>query len=92
MSLKETQTKILNLINEKTQPEEAEKIRDISKELDEAIKCETDFATKHEELRMKYVELVKNGGFGTDGDKKNEVKQPRTFEEIANEIILKRSK
>ena len=91
MNLKETQKKILNLINENSSPEDAEKIRDISKELDQAIQTETELATKHEELRMKYVELVKNGGFGEDKEPEVE-KTPKTFEEIAKEIINKRSK
>lgn len=91
MNLKETQKKILDLINENSTPEDAEKIRDISKELDKAIQTETELATKHEELRMKYVELVKNGGFGEDKEPE-EVKTPKSFEEIAQEIINKRSK
>lgn len=89
MNLKETQKKILNLINEKSTPEEAEQIRDISKELDAAIQTETELATKHEELRMKYVELVKNGNFG-ENKEPEEVKEPKSFEEVAKSILSKR--
>ena len=83
MNLKETQKKILNLINEKSTPEEAEQIRDISKELDAAIQTETELATKHEELRMKY------GNFG-ENKEPEEVKEPKSFEEVAKSILSKR--
>lgn len=87
-TLKEVQTKILNLINENSSSEEAEKISAISKDLDSAIQDETAFAEKHEELRKKYVELVKNGNFGTEenvGEKK-----AKSFEEITKDIIKRR--
>lgn len=79
------------LINDKTSTEEAEKIGKISGEIDTLENEQKDFVAKHEELRNKYIEAVKNSSFkGNPTDEKEEETKPKSFEDCVNDVIKNR--
>ena len=92
MKISEVQQQILNLIDEKMTPEEAEKIRAISTSLNDAVKDEEELAKNHEDLRVKYINLVKNGAFGESEDKQLKEEKVPSLEDIAQKVISKRRK
>ena len=79
------------LINDKTSPEDAQKIAELSKQVETAKSENDDLIIKHEDLRTKYVEALKQSVFsGTPQDNHDEEK-PKTLEECVNEVISKRT-
>lgn len=81
------------LINDKTAPEEAERIGSL---IAGAEQLESDHAkttNAYESMRTKYIESIKNGGFSSEAEEdiKDEAK-PKSFEECVQEQIDKRTK
>lgn len=77
------------LVNDSLPTEEVEKIGGIVQEVDNAEKEFNDFVEKHDDLRKKYIEAVKNSTFKEEP--KEEPNEPKTFEQCLQEQINKRS-
>ena len=80
-----------DLITDSTPTEEAEKIGKISGEIDNLEKEEQDFLKAHEDLRKKYIEVIKDTSFKGAPKEENDP-QPKTLEECFAEEIAKRKK
>ena len=78
------------LISDSTPTEEVEKIGAVVQELDNAEKEFDEFVVKHDDLRRKYIEAVKNSTF-QEAPKDENQDQPKTFEQCLQEQINKRS-
>ena len=76
------------LITDSTSTEEVEKIGKISGELDNLEKQDKEFLQSHEELRKKYIEVIKDSSF--IGKPKEETPKAKTLEECIQEQIEKR--
>ena len=77
------------LITDSASTELVEQVGAISNELDNAEKEEKDFIQKHEELRKKYIQVIKDSNFkGAPAEEDNP--QPKTLEECFAEEIAKR--
>ena len=77
------------LINDSTPTEEVEKIGKISGEIDNLEKEENDFIQKHEELRKKYIDVIKDSSFKPSNEDEDKEK-PKSLEECFQEQIDKR--
>lgn len=78
------------LISEKTDPEDAEKISGIVKEVEEAKKEHDDMLIKHEELRQKYITALKNSAFNDTPKDDPQEQKPMTLEECIEKVIAER--
>ena len=79
------------LITDSTPTEDVEKIGKISGEIDNLEKEEQDFLQKHEDLRKKYIEVIKDTNFKpSKNDEDNP--QPKSLEDCFQEQIDKRKK
>ena len=77
------------LIDDSTSTEKVEQIGKISGEIDSLEAEEKDFVSAHEDLRKKFIEVIKNTSF--KGEPKNEdTPQPKSLEECIQEQIAKR--
>ena len=76
------------LVNDSLPTEEVEKIGAVVQELDNAETEFNDFVVKHDDLRKKYIEAVKNSTF--QEAPKEEDEKPKTLEECLKEEIAKR--
>ena len=76
------------LITDSTSTEDVEKIARLSKDVEEAEKESNDMIQKHEELRNKYVEAIKNTSFNEKPKEDNP--QPKSLEDCIQEQIAKR--
>ena len=76
------------LVNDSLPTEEVEKIGAVVQEVDNAEREFNEFVLKHDELRKKYIEAVKNSTF--QEAPKDENPQPKTLEECLNAEIAKR--
>ena len=83
---------VKSLVNDNTSTEEAEKIGKISGEIDNLEHEETELVTKHEELRVKYIEAIKNSSFTGEPkeDKTDDQPKPKSFEDCVNDVIANR--
>ena len=79
------------LLNEKSTKEDVDKIALIDKQIDEVEKAQQEHQKKYQEMQTDYINLVKNTGFKTP-EKLVEKTEPRSFEEIAQEILSKGEK
>ena len=77
------------LVNDSTPTEEVEKIGAVVQEIDNAEKEFDDFVVKHDELRRKYIEAVKNSTF-QEAPKDENQDQPKSLEECIQEQMSKR--
>ena len=77
-----------SLITDSTSTEDVEKITGIVKDVELAETESNDMLQKHEELRVKYIEAVKNTTF-TEKPKEDNP-QPKTFEQCVQEQIANR--
>lgn len=77
------------LVNDSLPTEEVEKIGAVVQEVDNAEKEFNDFVEKHDDLRKKYIEAVKNSTFKEEP--REESNEPKTFEQCLQEQINKRS-
>ena len=79
------------LIDDSTSTEKVEAIGKISGEIDNLEKEDKDFLQKHEELRKKYIDVIKDTSFkGTPKEEGNP--EPKSLEECFQEQIDKRKK
>ena len=79
------------LINDKTSPEDAQKIAELSKQVETAKSENDDLIIKHEDLRTKYVEALKQSVFSQNPQDSHKEEKPKTLEECINEVISKRT-
>ena len=79
------------LINDKTSPEDAQKIAELSKQVETAKSENDDLIIKHEDLRTKYVEALKQSVFSQNPQDSHKEEKPKTLEECVNEVISKRT-
>ena len=77
------------LITDSTPTEEVEALGRISGELDNLEKEEQDLVQKHEELRKKYIEALKDSSF-KGAPKEDDTPKPMTLEECFQAEIDKR--
>lgn len=79
------------LLNEKSTKEDVDKIALIDKQIDEVEKAQQESQKKYQEMQTDYINIVKKTGFKTP-ENPVEKTEPRSFEEIAQEIINKGEK
>lgn len=77
------------LITDSTSTEDVEKIGKISGEIDNLEKQDKEFLQSHEELRKKYIEVIKDSSF-IGKPKEEETPKAKTLEECIQEQIEKR--
>lgn len=80
---------IKGLVNDNLPTEEVEKIGAVVQEVDNAEKEFNDFVEKHDDLRKKYIEAVKQSTFN-DKPKDEEPSEPKSFEECIKAVIDER--
>lgn len=61
--------KIKSMINEKSTDEEIKSFQEIANNLESAMKDEEELAKKYDDLRSKYVEMIKNYSFPSEENK-----------------------
>lgn len=76
------------LITDSTSTEDVEKITRLAKDVESAEAESNDMLQKHEELRVKYIEAVKNSTFTEKPKEENP--QPKSLEECIQEVVAKR--
>ena len=81
------------LINDKTAPEDAEKIGSLISGAEQLQSDHAKTTEAYENMRIKYIDSIKKGGVSTDEDNPigNEPK-PKSFEDCVQEQIDKRTK
>ena len=77
------------LITDSTSTEEVEKIGKISGEIDNLEKQDKEFLQSHEELRKKYIDVIKDSSF-IGKPKEDEPPKAKTLEECIQEQLDKR--
>lgn len=84
---------IKSMFGESITPEQAETLGKVSGQIDNMEKEVKIFEGKHEELRTKYVELVKNTTFDrpNDSGSDNQPKQQKSLEDFLIEEANKRN-
>lgn len=88
MDLSKIKEMLKGLINDSTTTEQVEQIGAINQELDNADKEYTDLIAKQEDLRKKYIEVVKDTSFTQKP--KDEPEQPKSLEDCIQAEIEKR--
>ena len=88
MDLSKIKEMLKGLINDSTTTEQVEQIGAIKQELDNADKEYTDLIAKQEDLRKKYIEVVKDTSFTQKP--KDEPEQPKSLEDCIQAEIEKR--
>lgn len=89
MDLNKIREMLKGLIKDSTPTEDVEKIGKISGEIDNLEKEEQDFLSKHEELRNKYINVIKDSSF-KGSPKEEDNPQPKSLEECFQEQLEKR--
>ena len=89
MDFTQVRALLKSLITDSTSTEEAEAIGKLSGEIDNLEKQDNEFIQSHEELRRKYIEVIKDTSFAGKPKEEQEEK-PKTLEECINEQIDKR--
>ena len=88
MDLSKIKEMLKELINDSTTTEQVEQIGAINQELDNAEQEYTDLIAKQEDLRKKYIEVVKDTSFTQKP--KDEPEQPKSLEDCIQAEIEKR--
>ena len=88
MDFTQVRTLLKALITDSTSTEEVEAIGKISGEIDNLEKQDKEFIQSHENLRKKYIEVIKDTSF--TGKPKEDDPKPKTLEECMQEQIEKR--
>ena len=88
MDLSKIKEMLKELINDSTTTEQVEQIGAINQELENADKEYTDLVAKQEDLRKKYIEVVKDTSFTQKP--KDEPEQPKSLEDCIQAEIEKR--
>ena len=89
MDFEKVRELLKDLIKDSTPTEEVEKIGGIVQEIDNSEKEFNEFVEKHDELRKKYIEAVKNSTFKEAPREENQ--EPKSFEDCIQAEINKRS-
>ena len=87
MSFTKAKELLKSLITENTTPEDAEKLSNITKEIEEEETNQVSFAEKYEDLRGKYVKAVMNSTFKDDGSHPGEDQKPKSLDECIKEVL-----
>ena len=87
MSFTKAKELLKSLITENTTPEDAEKLSNITKEIEEEETNQVSFAEKYEDLRGKYVKAVMNSTFKDDGSHPGEDPKPKSLDECIKEVL-----
>ena len=89
MDFNQVRELLKGLITDSSSTEDVEKIGKISGAIDELEKEELTLINSHEDLRKKYIEVIKDTSF--QGKPKGEENpQPKSLEECMQEVIAKR--
>ena len=89
MDYKKLKETLKGLIRENTTPEDTEIIANVVNQIDEAEKESNELLEKHEDLRQKYINAVRNSVFGGN-PKEQENDTPKTLEECIEAVINER--
>ena len=89
MDFNKVREMLKGLIKDSTPTEDVEEIGKISGEIDNLEKEEQDFLQKHEELRKKYIDVIKDSSFKVN-PKEDDNPQPKSLEDCFQEQIDKR--
>ena len=89
MDFNQVRELLKGLITDSTSTEDVEKIGKISGAIDELEKEELILINSHEDLRKKYIAVIKDTSFQGQ-PKQEENPQPKSLEECMQEVIAKR--
>ena len=89
MDFNQVRELLKGLITDSTSTEDVEKIGKISGAIDELEKNELALIDSHEELRKKYIDVIKDTSFKGQ-PKQEENPQPKSLEECMQEVISQR--
>ena len=89
MDLTKIRELLKGLIDDSTSTEKVEAIGKISGELDNLENEEKEFIQKHEELRKKYIDVIKDSSFKGEPQDEN-TQKPMTLEDCVQAEINKR--
>lgn len=89
MDFNQVRELLKGLITDSTPTEDVEKIGKISGAIDELEKEELTLIDSHENLRKKYIDVIKDTSFKGQ-PKQEENSQPKSLEECMQEVIAKR--
>lgn len=89
MDFNQVRELLKGLITDSTPTEDVEKIGKISGAIDELEKEELTLINSHEDLRKKYIDVIKDTSFKGQ-PKQEENPQPKSLEECMQEVISKR--
>ena len=89
MDFNQVRELLKGLITDSTPTEDVEKIGKISGAIDELEKEELTLINSHEDLRKKYIDVIKDTSFKGQ-PKQEENPQPKSLEECMQEVISQR--
>lgn len=89
MDFNQVRELLKGLITDSTSTEDVEKIGKISGAIDELEKDELALINSHEDLRKKYIDVIKDTSFKGQ-PKQEENPQPKSLEECMQEVISQR--
>ena len=89
MDFNQVRELLKGLITDSTSTETVEQIGKINAGIDELEKEELALINSHEDLRKKYIEVIKDTSFKGQ-PKQEENPQPKSLEECMKEVIAKR--
>ena len=92
MDFKNIKKILSDLITDNTSPEDAEKICGAIKEVEKTEEEMVAFAEKHEALRQKYVNSIKNSTFEEAPEEANPEPKFKSLDEIADEFAKNQQK
>ena len=89
MDFNQVRELLKGLITDSTSTEDVEKIGKISGAIDELEKEELTLINSHEDLRKKYIDVIKDTSFKGQ-PKQEENPEPKSLEECIQEVISQR--
>lgn len=89
MDFNQVRELLKGLITDSTSTEDVEKIGKISGAIDELEKDELALINSHEDLRKKYIDVIKDTSFKGQ-PKQEENPEPKSLEECMQEVISQR--
>ncbi len=89
MDFNQVRELLKGLITDSTSTEDVEKIGKISGAIDELEKEELTLINSHEDLRKKYIDVIKDTSFKGQ-PKQEENPEPKSLEECMQEVISQR--
>ena len=85
-------TSLNSMVSSESTTEQIEKVNSIKTQLEELQKSHNNLVEEHSKIKDLYIESVKNYGTAVAGSNEIGQKQPRTLEQIAQEILNKEKK